>query len=100
MEHAAEVVSWGLMDEMIPIIRIYNAEPAQLSEAFNLLVHEPPLWTTTRTTANRTLADADRSGSPSDAASDAGRGRARRRPSLCWPARQVGATADIVVDGA
>jgi hypothetical protein len=31
MEHAAEVVSWGLMDEMIPIIRIYDAEPAQLS---------------------------------------------------------------------
>jgi hypothetical protein len=50
-EHAAEVVSWGLMDEMIPIIRIYNAEPAQLSEAFDLLVDRPPLWTETRTTA-------------------------------------------------
>jgi hypothetical protein len=43
-EHAAEVVSWGLMDEMIPIIRIYDAEPAQLAEAFSLLVHRPPLW--------------------------------------------------------
>jgi hypothetical protein len=43
-EHAAEVVSWGLMDEMIPIIRIYNAEPAQLAEAFELLVDRPPLW--------------------------------------------------------
>jgi hypothetical protein len=63
-EHAAEVVSWGLMDEMIPIIRIYDAEPAQLSEAFDLLVHRPPLWTETRTTADRTLAHADRSAAP------------------------------------
>ena len=43
-EHAAEVVSWGLMDEMVPIIRIYDAEPAQLSVAFDLLVGRPPLW--------------------------------------------------------
>jgi hypothetical protein len=43
-EHAAEVVSWGLMDEMIPIIRIYNAEPADLSIAFDLLVARAPLW--------------------------------------------------------
>jgi hypothetical protein len=61
MEHAAEVVSWGLMDEMIPIIRIYNAEPAQLAEAFDLLLDRPPLWTETRTTADRTHAHADRS---------------------------------------
>jgi hypothetical protein len=54
MEHAAEVVSWGLMDEMVPIIRIYNAEPAQLADAFNLLVHRPPLWAETRTTPDRT----------------------------------------------
>ncbi len=44
-EHAAEVMSWGLMDEMIPIIRIYDAAPAELSEAFDLLVDRPPLWT-------------------------------------------------------
>jgi hypothetical protein len=43
-EHAAEVVSWGLMDEMVPIIRIYDAEPAQLAAAFDLLVDAPPLW--------------------------------------------------------
>jgi hypothetical protein len=46
-ERAAEVVSWGLMDEMIPIIRIYDAEPALLTEAFNLLVDRPPLWAET-----------------------------------------------------
>ena len=44
-EHAAEVVSWGLMDEMIPIIRIYDADPAELSEAFMMLVDRLPLWT-------------------------------------------------------
>ncbi len=44
MEHAAEVVSWGLMDEMVPIIRIYDAAPADLRIAFDLLVGEPPLW--------------------------------------------------------
>ena len=43
-EHAAEVVSWGLMDEPIPIIRIYDAEPPELSIAFDLLVDRPPLW--------------------------------------------------------
>jgi hypothetical protein len=43
-EHAAEVVSWGLMDEMIPIIRIYDAEPADLAIAFDLLVARAPLW--------------------------------------------------------
>ena len=44
MEHAAEVVSWGLMDEKVPIIRIYDADPADLSIAFELLVNRPPLW--------------------------------------------------------
>jgi hypothetical protein len=44
MEHAAEVVSWGLMDEMVPIIRIYDAAPADLSIAFHVLVERPPLW--------------------------------------------------------
>lgn len=43
-EHVAEVVSWGLMDEMIPIIRIYDAEPADLAIAFDVLVGRPPLW--------------------------------------------------------
>jgi hypothetical protein len=48
-EHAAEVVSWGLMDEMIPIIRIYDAEPADLSIAFDLLVARAPLWSRSST---------------------------------------------------
>jgi hypothetical protein len=48
-EHAAEVVSWGLMDEMIPIIRIYDADPADLSIAFDLLVDRAPLWSPVRT---------------------------------------------------
>jgi hypothetical protein len=43
-EHAAEIVSWGLMDEPVPIIRIRDAEPAALSIAFELLVGRPPLW--------------------------------------------------------
>ena len=47
-EHAAEVVSWGLMDEPADIIRIYDAEPAQLSIAFDLLVDQPPLWAADR----------------------------------------------------
>lgn len=43
-EHAAEVVSWGLMDEAIPIIRIDDAAPAQLLVAFDELVGRAPLW--------------------------------------------------------
>ena len=43
-EHAAEVVSWGLMEEPVPIVRIYDAEPADLSIAFDQLVDRPPLW--------------------------------------------------------
>lgn len=43
-EHAAEVVSWGLMDERIRIVRIEDAEPARLLPAFTLLADQPPLW--------------------------------------------------------
>ena len=43
-EHAAEVLSWGLMDTMVPIIRIEDAEPAQLRAAFEQLVGRAPLW--------------------------------------------------------
>lgn len=43
-EHAAEVVSWGLMSEEITIIRINDAEPDQLAAAFRLLVGRQPLW--------------------------------------------------------
>ncbi len=45
-EHAAEVVSWGLMDEQIPIVRIEDADPDQLLPAFDLLADQAPLWTT------------------------------------------------------
>ncbi len=38
------MVSWGLMDEPIPIIRIYHAEPGELAVAFESLVHRSPLW--------------------------------------------------------
>ena len=43
-EHAAEVVSWGLMDEEVSIIRVGDAEPAQLAVAFDTLADEAPLW--------------------------------------------------------
>ena len=43
-EHAAEVVSWGLMDEAVPIVRIYNAEPAELTVAFESLTGQAPIW--------------------------------------------------------
>ena len=43
-EHAAEVVSWGLMDELVQIIRIYNAEPAELTVAFESLTGRSPFW--------------------------------------------------------
>ena len=32
-EHAAEVLTWGLMDEPVPIVRIYDAQPEQLDRA-------------------------------------------------------------------
>lgn len=44
-EHAAEVLSWGLMDEPVGIIRIYNASPEALSEAFVVLTGTEPLVT-------------------------------------------------------
>ena len=43
-EHAAEVVSWGLMDEQMRIIRIDGADPVQLTVAFDALTHRAPLW--------------------------------------------------------
>ena len=33
------------MDEMVPIVRIYDAEPPELAVAFDLLVGQSPLWT-------------------------------------------------------
>ncbi len=42
-EHAAEVLSWGLMDEPVGIIRIYNASPEALSVAFVVLTGTQPL---------------------------------------------------------
>jgi hypothetical protein len=42
-EHAAEVLSWGLMDELVPIIRIYDTEPDVLADAFELLTGHAPL---------------------------------------------------------
>jgi hypothetical protein len=43
-EHAAEIVSWGLMDEPVPIVRIYDAEPEALARGYDLLVGGAPLW--------------------------------------------------------
>jgi hypothetical protein len=43
-EHAAEVVSWSLMDKPSPIIRIRDAGPAQLLIAFEALLGRPPRW--------------------------------------------------------
>jgi hypothetical protein len=43
-EHAAEVVSWGLMDAEVPIIRIGDAAQSDLWTAFELLVGREPLW--------------------------------------------------------
>lgn len=42
-EHAAEVLSWGLMDEPVRIIRIYDASPEALTEAFQVLTGTMPL---------------------------------------------------------
>jgi hypothetical protein len=42
-EHAAEVVSWGLMETQVELIRIPNVEPSALREAFELLVGREPL---------------------------------------------------------
>jgi hypothetical protein len=45
-EHIAEVVSWGLMDQKVRIIRIYDAKPEQLTEAFEFMVGTEPLCPT------------------------------------------------------
>ncbi len=42
-EHAAEVVSWGLMDEPMPIVRIYDATPDRLETAYRVLTGGEPL---------------------------------------------------------
>ncbi|MDX1746178.1 MAG: hypothetical protein R3324_09600 [Halobacteriales archaeon] len=42
-EHVAEVLSWGLMDESVRIIRIYDASPEALTEAFGVVTGTEPL---------------------------------------------------------
>ncbi len=42
-EHAAETISWALMDDSVRIIRIYNADPVQLADAFGVLTGSSPL---------------------------------------------------------
>lgn len=42
-EHAAEAISWALMDEPVRIIRIDDAGPEALSEAFRALTGVEPL---------------------------------------------------------
>lgn len=42
-EHAAEVLSWGLMDDPVRIIRIYNASPEALRAGFVVLTGVEPL---------------------------------------------------------
>lgn len=44
-EHAAEVISWALMEQPIPIVRIWDAEPARLAAGFEALTGRPPLVT-------------------------------------------------------
>lgn len=44
-EHAAEVVSWALMEEPIRIVRIHDVEPARLAVAFEVLTGRQPLVT-------------------------------------------------------
>jgi len=42
-EHAAETISWALMDEPVRIIRIYDAAPDQLGAAYQVLTGDNPL---------------------------------------------------------
>lgn len=42
-EHAAETLSWGLMDESVRIVRIMNHSPEALAEAFETLTGSAPL---------------------------------------------------------
>jgi hypothetical protein len=44
-EHAAETISWALMDEPVRIIRIYDARPARLATAYQILTGHEPLNT-------------------------------------------------------
>ncbi len=44
-EHAAEALSWGLMDEPVRIVRIMNHSPEALAEAFETLTGAAPLIT-------------------------------------------------------
>ena len=41
VEHAAETISWALMEEPIEIVRIRDAGPAALSEAYEVLTGSP-----------------------------------------------------------
>lgn len=42
-EHAAEVITWGLMDERIHSVHIPDNDPGQLLEAFRLLTGRAPM---------------------------------------------------------
>jgi hypothetical protein len=42
-EHAAEVISWALMDELVGIVRIYDAEPSRLADGYRILTGSEPL---------------------------------------------------------
>ena len=43
IEHAAEILSWGLMDEPMELIRIPDTGEAELTAAFQLLTGRAPL---------------------------------------------------------
>lgn len=45
IEHAGEILAWGLMDEAPPVIRIPNATPDDLTAGFRLLTKIEPLVT-------------------------------------------------------
>ena len=45
IEHAAEILAWGLMDEALPLIRIPDATPDELAAGFRLLTGLEPLVT-------------------------------------------------------
>lgn len=44
-EYAAEVLAWGLLDELVPMVRIGNPECSELTEAFQILTGTTPLVT-------------------------------------------------------
>jgi hypothetical protein len=43
MEHAANVIAWGLLDDPYPLSRTYPNDPQSLTEAFRLLTESDPL---------------------------------------------------------